>query len=193
MTLALFGLHFKPEWDLTAAGTLALALVTLISLGFAAWSLIQTQREIKLSRREVEEAHRPVIVPVADERLISVGVGASSRQHAAIPQVLKNNALTLPLENIGAGPALDVKVSVTRSEAQQFPQGPAKLAGMAKDFLAVMQVDAPGWQRQWDFHVRVLYRDVAETPWFTTAQWNAVDRRYENVRIGRDEEGGRPG
>jgi Tfp pilus assembly protein PilN len=68
---------FNGTWDWTAIGTLALAVVTGVSLAFAWGSLKQTQRqiqlgqeqleqtqrEIELSRAEVEEAHRPVLVP----------------------------------------------------------------------------------------------------------------------------------
>lgn len=51
----------------TAIGTLAVAFVTGVSLYFGWRSLRQNQREIELSRKEVEEAHRPVIVPVVDD------------------------------------------------------------------------------------------------------------------------------
>jgi hypothetical protein len=69
---------FNGTWDWTAVGTLALAVATFVSLFFARIALkktqdqielgqqqlAQTQREIELSRSEVEEAHRPLIVPV---------------------------------------------------------------------------------------------------------------------------------
>jgi hypothetical protein len=61
---------FNGTWDWTAIGTLALALMTLVLASATLWmvmlarrSLAQTQDEIALSRREVEEAHRRVLVP----------------------------------------------------------------------------------------------------------------------------------
>ena len=93
VTLAL---EFNDTFDLTAVGTLALALVTVISLVIAARALKQTKEEIEVSRREVEEAHRPVVVPTA----VYWGVGKP-----------KSNA-SIGLNNIGTGPALRITASL---------------------------------------------------------------------------------
>ena len=77
----IFALTFDKTFDLTAVGTLALALVTLALAGVTLWlvlasrgaltvaqtGLAQTQRETELSRQEVEEAHRSVVVRSVDE------------------------------------------------------------------------------------------------------------------------------
>jgi hypothetical protein len=92
-------------------GTAALAILTLVSLLFGWRALRQTQSEIDLSRREVEEAHRPVVVPfidIADRFHLVAGQGPV----AAGPQ-LRPGGLRIAVKNIGSGPALDVEVAVT--------------------------------------------------------------------------------
>jgi hypothetical protein len=110
---------FHNVFDWTAVGTLALALATLILATATLWavyltrrSLSQTQEEIALSRREVEEAHRPVIVPLADPRLIRMAGATSMGKPAAQPAVHTTGQLTVPIENIGTGPALRVEASI---------------------------------------------------------------------------------
>lgn len=63
---------FNSTWDWTAVGTLTLAIVTGVSLAFGWGSLKQAQKGLALSRAEVEEAHRPVIVAVISKRLMDL-------------------------------------------------------------------------------------------------------------------------
>lgn len=56
---------FNSAWDWTAIGTLALAAVTGASLAFG-W------KSPRQGQKEVEEAHRPVLVPLADSRPMDV-------------------------------------------------------------------------------------------------------------------------
>jgi len=127
---------FNGTWDWTAIGTLALAIVTGVSLAFAWGSLRQaqqqiklgqeqleqTQREIELSRREVEEAHRPVLVPFqkSGERItfrggeIFAGGGPQVSGNDADRQDLpRYSGVFLPVENVGVGPALNVRGEFT--------------------------------------------------------------------------------
>ncbi len=116
---------FNGTWDWTAVGTLALAAVTGVSLIFG-WrslrqtqrqielgqeQLEQTQREIELSRREVEEAHRPVLVPFqkSGERLTFRG----GEIFAGGGPPASENDVFLPVENVGVGPALNVRGEFT--------------------------------------------------------------------------------
>jgi hypothetical protein len=127
---------FNGTWDWTAIGTLTLALVTGVSLAFA-WAslkqaqrqiqlgqeqLEQTQREIEVSRTEVEEAHRPVLVPFqkSGERLtfrggeIFAGGGPQVSENDPDRQDLpRYSAAFLPVENVGVGPALNVRGEFT--------------------------------------------------------------------------------
>jgi hypothetical protein len=123
---------FHNVFDWTAIGTLVLAIVTLVSLFFARSALAktqaqielgqkqlaQTQREIELSRREVEEAHRPVLVPFqkAGEGVTYRGgviSGANgpviSENNPARADLPRYSSASLTVENVGVGPALNVR------------------------------------------------------------------------------------
>lgn len=109
---------FNGTWDRTAIGTLALAAVTLLLAGASFWmvvltrgSLAQTKDEIALSRREVEEAHRPVLVPAVDSTSY-IDLGAIGANRERRPQLEPGGHLFVPVENIGPGPALNVEATV---------------------------------------------------------------------------------
>jgi hypothetical protein len=127
---------FNGTWDWTAIGTLALAVATFVSLFFARSALkktqdqielgqqqlAQTQREIELSRSEVEEAHRPVLVPYQKAGqgvtyrggLISSGGGPGTSENDPDRDDLpRYSAASLPVENVGVGPALNVRGQFT--------------------------------------------------------------------------------
>jgi hypothetical protein len=120
---------FNSTWDWTAVGTLTLALVTLLLAAATFWmvkltrrSLSQTKDEIALSRREVEEAHRPVLVPFqkSGDRLtfrggeIFAGGGPQVSENDPERQDLpRYSAVFLPVENVGTGPALNVRGEFT--------------------------------------------------------------------------------
>jgi len=135
---------FNGTWDWTALGTLTLAVVTGVSLAFGWGSLKQTQQQIKmgqeqleqtqleieLSRREVEEAHRPVLVPYQRSALsirfcggeIFAGGGPSATESDA--QSPFHSSAFLPVENVGMGPALNVRGKFTGPQGvgtTQFP------------------------------------------------------------------------
>ena len=113
---------FNGTWDWTAIGTLVLAAVTLAAVIVAAVSLRQTRREIALSRTEVEEAHRPVLVPFQKSAegvtfrggLIGAGGGPEVSENPVDRQDLPPySAAFLPVENVGMGPALNIRGQFT--------------------------------------------------------------------------------
>ncbi len=106
---------FNGTWDWTAVGTLALAAVTSVSLAFG-W------RSLRQGQREVEEAHRPVLVPFQKSAegvtfrggLIGAGGGPQISENAADRQDLPPySAAFLPVENVGMGPALTIRGQFT--------------------------------------------------------------------------------
>jgi hypothetical protein len=120
---------FNGTWDWTAVGTLTLAAVTL-ALAFATFwmvkltrrSLAQTQAEVALSRKEVEEAHRPVLVPFQRSGTairfrggeLQAGGGPEVSENPADRQdVPRFSAAFMPVENVGMGPALNVRGDFT--------------------------------------------------------------------------------
>src|ERR1700679_824892 len=102
-------LAFAGNWDATAVGTLTLAVVTGVSLVFGWTSLRQSQKE-------VEEAHRPVVIPVTFARhsVIAVSVSRSRGTAPAYPCLVEERVLGVPIKNIGPGPALNVEASIKR-------------------------------------------------------------------------------
>lgn len=183
-------LAFANNWDATAVGTLTLAIVTGVSLAFAWGSLKQTQREIELSRREVEEAHRPVLVPLADSRPLDVVETGLNEQPAARPLFLGEGQLAVPIENIGTGPALRVEASVQMRNPDGGPTAvgtggmkPAVLAGIKASGSVAPIIKIHGLADVPGFQLTLIYEDVAGKGWLTQAVYVATERRYTNVTI----------
>jgi hypothetical protein len=134
------GLHFTNTVDPAALVTLVLATAAIIGLILTRRSLNQTQEEIALSRKEVQEAHRPVVVPVLIPRAPETASTRSSRHTLPCrPSVVDAGVLAVPLQNIGSGPALNVEASMTRVEddGSPFPgpserQTPGSVTGICK-------------------------------------------------------------
>src|ERR1700749_852089 len=109
------GLEFNDTFDVTAIGTVALAIVTFVSLLFGWWTLRGTKASIAISRREVEEAQRPVVVPLRDPgRRVTIMGG---QDLPATPFAPRTGLLVVPVRNIGKGPALRVNVTAEKFSA----------------------------------------------------------------------------
>lgn len=167
----LFGLTFTGNVDPTALATFVLAGLTLAAVIVGGKALTKTQSAIDLSRREVEEAHRPVVVPLVD------GLHADG------------DWLFVPIKNIGLGPALDVEVGATlRDDAGNYTEaaGPERIgavAGLGVSDVRPIEIRIPHLGAMPNFDVRVMYSDVAEKPWVTTAKYLRADGRYTGLRI----------
>jgi hypothetical protein len=182
---------FNGTWDWAAIGTLALAIATVISLVFGWKSLRHAQREIELSRQGVEEAHRPVVVPVIIARQ-PVAASVSSSRHTLPnrPCVIEPSVLVVPVQNIGAGPALTVLASVKPIDVEgnphigpAEPQTPGTVAGIGKDQIIPIEIHAHGWQQCWSFDLTLTYEDVAGKKWATVSCYHADEGRYGGVTI----------
>lgn len=177
-------LAFAGNWDATAVGTLALAIVTGVSLAFGWKSLRQGQKE-------VEEAHRPVVVPVVLARppgLMPQSVVRSRRTFPDRPSVAEPGVLAVPVQNIGSGPALRVVASIERLDEQGNPyrgaiehQTPGEVAGIGKDQTVPIEIGYHGWEERWNFQLRLVYEDVAGKRWVTVGHYIPERRRYEDV------------
>jgi hypothetical protein len=176
----LLGLEFSDTFDLTAIGTLALAVVTFIALLVARGTLKQTRREIDLSRLEVEEAHRPVLVPTPLSR----------------PTNLTGSSLGVPITNIGMGPALNIEASARLLDAEgkplrapTGPQTPALMAGLAAGDRSTLEIEvSQDWAEVMSFELTVLYLDVAGKGWETIGSYLGARRRYEGLDVRRPAE-----
>ena len=174
------GLELSDNLDPSAIATLALAAVTFVALLTIRWSLTQTQEEIELSRREVEEAQRPIVLPVADS------VGSSSARRPYAPA---GGRLVVPVENVGSGPALGLEASVGLLDDYGEPlddagrQRPATAAALGKDRSMLLEIRAPGAGATPSFELTLTYFDVAGRRWVTVGRWIHERGRYERLEL----------
>lgn len=182
---------FDGTLDWTAVGTLALAIATFVSLVFGRKSLRHGQHAIELSRRQVEEAHRPVVVPVIIPRQPATASVSSSRHTLPNgPCVIEPGVLVIPVQNIGAGPALTVAAAIKPLDAEANPhtdlaefQAPGMVAGIGKDQTIPIEIRAHGWEQLWGFDLTLTYEDVAEKKWSTVSRYHVDEGRYGGVTI----------
>jgi hypothetical protein len=178
-------LELSDDLDLTGLATALLALVTLASVVLTRRALKQTRDEIDLSRREVEEAHRPVLVPVIDPTR-EVGIPGHGRFPVG-PQAADNRIL-VSVENIGSGPALDVSLTVALAaehvpEAQQCARTTKTATGIGVGRITTLELPLVG-ATVVPFQLRLTYSDVAGKPWETTARYAiGMASRYEDLSI----------
>jgi hypothetical protein len=164
-------------FNLTGWSTVGLAVVTFLSVVLGYSALRQTQTEITLSRQEVQEAHRPVLVPILEERTLPSNSQGSQGEMAAIPTEL-NGVLRVPVANIGAGPALNIVLSInptsddgTMSPAWGTSEHDGANAGMGigeAKFLIVPILRLAGVP---SFRFRLAYDDVAGQNWETVGEF----------------------
>jgi hypothetical protein len=171
----LLGFEFTDTLDPTAIATFVVALVAVVGLVLTRRSLMQTQSEIDLSRREVEEAHRPVVVPAAQSR----------------PGVVSAGALAVPVANVGNGPALRVEASANLLDVEGKPslagggeQTPAFVAGIGAGQTTTLEIKA-SWTTGVSFELTTVYEDLAGKRWQTVGRWLEERGRYEGLMIER--------
>jgi hypothetical protein len=180
--------------ELTAYATLGLALVTAGLAGATFWmvkltghTLSQGQEEIKLSRSEVEEAHRPLIVPVLAKTFVDLGADGKYEKR---PQVLRDGKLLIHVENVGPGPALNVEAWASLLDDAGQPsagssghQLSAQAAGLGPHTDTPLLIQVHNWTGTPNFSLRVEYDDVASNGWRTDSVF--VAGVYEVTAIGR--------
>jgi hypothetical protein len=159
--------------ELTAYATLALAFVTAASVIFG-W------RSIKLSQRSIEETYRPSVVPVADRRRVEL---PGRRERQAAPKIVEG-ALLVPVENVGAGSALEVEASVRwLEESLPSPSMHKPLTGLGTGMVMPLWLYGPNWQTVTDFELTLTYADVGGRKWRTRGRWKADRDLYEGVTV----------
>jgi hypothetical protein len=150
-------LHFTGVVDPTALATFVLAATTLATLLVGLRALRQTQSEIDLSRREVEEAHRPVLVPLHEEG-----------NEEARPRIV-GSQMRIAIKNIGSGPALSVELRVRPGNPPTEDDQIAAIAGIGVGDATLMSVETPGFEAVPSFALQIVYTDVARKSWSTSA------------------------
>lgn len=202
--LMILGLKFSNELDLTAIGTLSLAAATLLSLFFLRRSLRQTQvqinlgqrqlaqtqheigfsrKEICLSRKDAEAAHRPVVVPVAGGQHFTL---ANGEDLPAGPYVPKPGLLVVPIMNVGLGPALCLDWAIEGldlAEGWNERQRLGEVTGIGVSEVISLEIAIDDANDVPDFNLTLTYDGVAGKGWRTVAGWIAGDGRYEGLAI----------
>lgn len=186
--------------ELTAYATLGLAVVTGALAAATFWmvkltrrALGQSQDEIAVSRREVEEAHRPVVVPLQDGRRIDFipQEGDGVRTEAARPSLggsLGNPTLRIPVENVGTGPAIHIEAAIELSGSSSLR---AAITALRADGRTVVEVESGQKDdlRLPDYWLTLTYEDVAQKGWITKAHFVGSEDRYTDLTINTQEEG----
>src|ERR1700759_5453966 len=115
-----YALQFTGNVDPTALVALVLALLTVAMLGVVIRALHVAEREVDRWRGQVEQSHRPVVVPI--------------HRTMQMPVYQGHGELLVPIENIGSGPALDLHLFVTPRDENggvSAAWGEAKHVGVA--------------------------------------------------------------
>jgi hypothetical protein len=183
--------------ELTAYATLLLAMVTgalatatFVAVRLTKDSLAQTQVDIGLSRQEVEEAHRPVLVGLADHRRMSLAGPGVPPEMPCKPRADSAGMLTVPIENVGTGPALLVEASVRLRNDEGGPagaggSGSTKLVALRADGRVplLMKIHGVGGGTEPGFELEITYEDVAKRRWRTLDIYVPANSTYQGPSI----------
>jgi hypothetical protein len=215
-----------PRWldrkiDLTGIGTLLLAIATFGAVAIGVRTLNETKSQIGVSKsqiaistRDLQESHRPVLVGVAESGRLIPRAGSAGRTVPARPYVLPyhgpplnlvyerpTSTLIIPVENVGAGPALNVSAQVvrwatTRNEyaapaaapVTQQAEGTATGLGVGGLVQLEIHMEVPKtreimWNGSPGFIVSIIYADGAGKRWETLGTWVPEAEAYAGVDV----------
>lgn len=174
---------------LVGVGTLALALAT-VWLAWATHRLARrSEQQVEIARAGVERAHRPVIVPASSRAELAFRIGTVS--DAGAGPTMHAGKLVVPVENVGMGPAMNVRgecaaVVGGSTWGTGFVLHPVEgiAAGAAN---AVTFVAREGrLEEHPELAVRLIYEDVAARSYWTALHFNRSEQGYK-CEIGEGE------
>lgn len=171
-------------------------VVAVAGTGVAAWSALSSrqaarssQEQVKLAETQVQNAHRPVLVPVHGNFKVPFRGGEI---HAHAPDHVENpvdrddlprySAVMLPVENIGSGPALNVHgwCRAPRGEGwTQYHTGGIAAGGQD---VVTFESDEQSLGFTGDDHgleFEVQYEDVTGKPYRTLMHFTIGGNAYE--------------
>ncbi len=173
--------ELSDDIDVTGLATLALAVVTVVLAVVGGVALRQTKEGLDLTRREVESAQRPVLIPVTDETK-QIQAAGSSPIRLAKPYFVESHRLVVPVKNIGVGAALKIQVEVTprndagdRSDAWGSDRHVGTLVGLGVSEIAAAMIEIPRLADLPNFDVWLTYEDVAGKAWVSSAKYLKSD------------------
>ncbi len=174
---------------LVGIGTLALAVVT-------AWLAYVTHRlsrhaseQVTVARDQMERSHRPVIVPASSKAELAFRIGTMS--DAGAGPTMHGDKLVVPVENVGMGPAMNV-----RGECSALAGGSTWGTGLvlhpvegiaAGAANAVTFVPRDGDMSQMpEVAIRLIYEDVSGQSYWTAMHFNRSAQGYR-CEVGQGE------
>ena len=161
-------------------GTLALAVMTG-ALAVVAWQSLVAQRV------QTERAYRPVIVPLSSRRTVEFRSGTINEAPAG--PAMHDDRLVIAVENVGMGPALNVRGLVELG-------GAGSAVGWGRTLHAVEGIAAGTanavvfWKDegvltpQVEVQARLAYEDVAGVTYWTDIDYNVSTHAYHSRVIG---------
>ena len=161
----------KLDADLTGIATLALAAVT----AWLAWTTRRVARtsgdQVKIDREQVEQSHRPVVVPYhnpVDEVRHRRGVLVSAAPN------LDGGGILIPIQNVGTGPALKISAWFVDGLTDGRVEQPVEaLAAGDKNCLYFTHPERAFVHNDLAFFkAQVWYLDVAGKQYETEITWN---------------------
>lgn len=159
---------------LVGGGTLGLAIATF-ALAWVAW------RTLRVTQFSVRQSYRPVVVPDTTSRQVVYRGGVISE--AAAGPALHKGQLIVPIQNIGAGPALNLRGGAeTGDSGAVFGGGwtthPIEGLGAGHSNAAVFAPQANDLRPLKELVLRLLYEDLAGLT-------HATDLYYEGAQVVR--------
>ena len=173
----------------TALATFVLAVITLVSVIVGGLALRKAQNEIDPSRREVEEAHRPVLIPVIDETQ-SLSEYDANTASLLRPYYKDAARVVIPIKNIWSGPALSITAAITpRNDAGDFSEvwgdnkHSATVVGLGVSEVYAVAVYADRLGDLPNFDLWLTYEDVAGKTWQTSAKFLKQSSEFTALSI----------
>lgn len=156
-------------------GTLALALATF-ALAWVAW------RSLRLTRVSVEQSHRPVVVPATSTSEVVSRVGRISEAAAGV--VMHEGQLVVPIQNVGAGPVLNIRGGaeavgggVITGSGRSFHPVEGLSAGQSN--AVVFEPQVGNLEPKTQITIRLLYEDIAGVTHATDLRYSASAKAFQ--------------
>ncbi len=156
-------------------GTLALAIATFV-LAWIAW------RTMRLTRVSVERSHRPVVVPATSSNEVTSRLGRI--REASAGMTMHDDHLVLPIENVGAGPAINIRGGaeavgggIITGSGRTFHPVEGLSAGQSN--AVVFDVQKGNLEPKMEITIRLLYEDIAGVTHATDLRYSASAKAFQ--------------
>jgi hypothetical protein len=153
--------------------------------------LAVAQRQTEIARIQTERAHRPVVVPVqrADEVHFRGGGFIANRPHLTEnprerPDLPRYSAVHIAVENVGMGPALNLRGSLTGPNGSGSVLYPTE--GLAAGHVGVVSFESWEDSLSWTgddvgFQAELIYDDVAATTYRTEVEFDVGGNAFRST------------